>query len=65
MGVREVKSIQREFFQQFHEVFQDPFERRSLEYFDVLTWLEAKIKNLSFKEVRLQRLEAEASFWPE
>lgn len=39
------------------EVMKDPFERKALDYFDFISWLESKIENRTFAEVVRRRLE--------
>lgn len=36
---------------QLSKVLKDPFEKRVLDYFDMLSWLESKIKNRPFAEI--------------
>lgn len=36
---------------QFTEIVKDPFERKALDYFDVISWLESKIEGRAFAEV--------------
>lgn len=61
MGVREIKQILRKYQARLEEIFQDPYERKSLEYFDSISWLDSKIRDKSFEDVRKQRLSLDAS----
>ena len=36
---------------ELEEIVKDPFEKRALEYFDFISWLESKIDNRPFAEV--------------
>lgn len=60
MGVREIKQIFRKYLQRLEEIFQTPYERKSLEYFDSISWIESKIRDKTFEEVRQQRLKRES-----
>ena len=36
---------------ELEEITKDPFEKKALEYFDFISWLESKIENKSFAEI--------------
>src|SRR5439155_27309205 len=36
---------------ELQEITKDPFEKRALEYFDFISWLESKIENRPFAEI--------------
>ncbi|MCI4667813.1 MAG: hypothetical protein MRZ79_06600 [Bacteroidia bacterium] len=61
MGVREIQQILRKYHGRLEEIFQDPYERKSLEYFDSISWLEAKIRKKDFEEVRKLKLAEDVS----
>lgn len=37
------------------EISKDPFERKSLKYFDIISWVESKIENRPFAEVVMEK----------
>lgn len=36
---------------QFTEIIKNPFERKALDYFDFISWIDSKIENRSFSEI--------------
>lgn len=42
-------------------IIKDPFEKRALDYFDLISWLESKIKNRPFAEVVKERAKINSS----
>ena len=48
-GTSEHKDILKKYYLLFKEINQDPYDRRALDYVDVQTWIESKIKNTSIQ----------------
>jgi len=48
---KELLLVFKELKQELEEIIKDPFERKALEYFDFISWLESKIENKSFAEI--------------
>ncbi len=60
MSLRNINETLRSFRKQMEELFKDPYERESLEYFDILSWIDAQLWGISFPEARQRALEAQA-----
>ena len=43
--------IIKEYYNHFKAIESDPYERRALDYVDVLSWLESKIQNKSLQSL--------------
>lgn len=41
---------------QLNKLKDDPFEKAAFEYFDLISWLEAKIKGVSFREIVQEKI---------
>ena len=47
---------------EIENIIQDPFEKKILEYFDFISWIESKIENRQFAEVVRSRLRTDSAF---
>jgi hypothetical protein len=43
---------------QLELILQDPVEKNTLNYFDFLTWIDAKISNVPFREIKIRKSKA-------
>ncbi len=50
-GPSEHKDILKKYYTLFKSINKDPYERRALDYVDVLSWIESKVKNTSMQEL--------------
>jgi len=48
----------RELKEELEEIIKDSFERKALEYFDFISWLESKIENCPFAEIVKEKANA-------
>ncbi|MEO0897547.1 MAG: hypothetical protein AAFY71_14160 [Bacteroidota bacterium] len=58
LGIRQVLELMKDYRAQLNQIFEDPFERKALAYFDILSWLDAKISGLTFSEIRNRQIES-------
>jgi len=47
---KELREALKELKEALEKVTQDAFEKKALEYFDIIAWLESKVSNISFEE---------------
>lgn len=52
----EVVSVFKELKGTLKELFKDPFEAKITEYFDFISWVDSKIENRSFDEVKREKI---------
>ena len=45
-GPLEYRSILKDYFKQLKSIVEDPYERRILDYVDIISWIDSKILNL-------------------